>query len=104
MPPTNEITTDYRSAGAKSEAPAEPIKVALVRGSGRLPTTDLQSLLHKRLRFFAGFGAAGMAIAVLLLLFSPGIPWSAVAVYCFVFFVSAALAGVLWKKPSLKLR
>jgi serine/threonine-protein kinase len=104
MPPTNDITADYHSAGAKSDGPVEPIKVARVHGSGRLPTTDLQALLHKRLRFFSGFAAAGMAIAVLLLLFSPGIPWSAVGVYGLVLFVSAALAGVLWKEPSLNLQ
>jgi eukaryotic-like serine/threonine-protein kinase len=104
MPPTNEITTDYRNAGAKSEAPTEPIKVARVQGSGRLPTTDLQSLLHKRLRVIAFLLAAGMAMVVLLVLFSPGNPWSAVAVYCLVFAVGASLAGVLWKKSSLSLR
>jgi serine/threonine-protein kinase len=61
-------------------------------------------LLHKRLRFFAFLMTAGTGVAVLLVLFSPGQPWYATAVFCAVFAAMAALAGVLWNKPSLSLR
>src|SRR5260370_29524994 len=104
MPPNDELTTDYRRAGARSEAPIEQIKVARVPAIGHLPTTDLQALLHKRLRFLAFFLATGMAVIVLLALIPPGQPWSAIAVYSLVFAEFAVLEGVLWKKSSLCLR
>ncbi len=92
------------TALALAASQPRPVRVALVSGSGPHPTSEIQSLLHKRLRFLAFLFAAGMAIVVLLVLLSPGNPWYAIAVYCLVFVATAALAGVLWKKSSLSLR
>ncbi len=78
--------------------------MALLPGTGTLPTTDLQALLHKRLRFLAFLLAAGMAVIVLLVLCSPGHPWQATVVYCLLFAEMAALAGVLGWKPSHSVR
>jgi len=99
-----EPTGPYRSGGESRAGPARRIQVALLPAAGPLPTTDLQALLHKRLRFFAFLLAAGMAVVVLLVLSSPGHPWQATAVYCLVFAEMAALAVVLWQKPSLSVR
>jgi eukaryotic-like serine/threonine-protein kinase len=104
MAPNDELTTDYRSDGAGGEAPAGQLKVARVPGIGQLPTTDLQALLHKRLRFLAFFLATGMAVIVLVALIPPAQPWYASAFYSLIFAEFAVLEGVLWKKSSLCLR
>jgi serine/threonine-protein kinase len=86
-----------------AEVPERPRRLALARGAGPQPTTDLKSLLHKRLRFLASLFAGGMAVVVLLVISWPGTPWYATAIYCLVFVESAAVAGLLWKQVSLSL-
>jgi serine/threonine-protein kinase len=85
-------------------APTVQYQAPLVVHREGQPTTDLQVLLRKRLRFLAFLLAAGMAIVVLLALTSPGNPWDAIAVECFFFAETAVLAGILWKKSSLSVR
>jgi serine/threonine-protein kinase len=99
-----EPTGPYLSSGESPGGPARRINVALLPGTGPLPTTDLQTLLHKRLRFLACLIAAGMAAALVLALISPGNPQVVTATYCFVLVEMAVFAGFLWKRSSLSLR
>jgi serine/threonine-protein kinase len=78
--------------------------MALLPGTGSLPTADLQPLLHKRLRFLASILAAGMAVILLFVLLTPSYPWQGTVTYCLVFAEMAALAGVLWQKSSMSVR
>src|SRR5215831_818389 len=91
LPPTVEAPT------VRNQAPL------VVHREGQ-PTTDLQVLLRKRLRFLAFLAAAGWGVFVLLGLLAPLYSWRDFAIYGFIFAESAVLAGVLWKKSSLSVR
>ena len=112
MPPTNEPTTDYRGAGAGPEAPAERIEVALVPKASPRPTTDLQLLLHRRLRFFAVLLSGASFFPVMgqlerLLERGSSLPaedWINFALYVFIFALTAALSVILWRWQCLSFR
>ena len=98
-----EPTSPYQTSGASADGPAGRIKVALVAGSGPQPSTDLQSLLHKRLRFLAFLLSGGLAVALLCVAVTK-LPLDAWEYFAIAMYVPAALlAGVLSARRSLSL-
>jgi eukaryotic-like serine/threonine-protein kinase len=104
-------TGPYAGGGESPGGAAGRVQVVLVPGTGPQPTTDLQSLLHKRLRFLAVLFGGGMAVLVVLALpyvVTPGgdlplVAWLFFALYFFMFALGAALVGVLCWRRSLSL-
>jgi serine/threonine-protein kinase len=104
MTANDELTRDHRGDDAESEPRARRLEVARGPNAATRPTTDLQTLLHKRLRFLGSLFAAGMVIVVLMASLSPGKLPGEIAVYGFVLGEFAVIAGILWKKSSLPVR
>ena len=101
---SDEPTGPYLSSGASPGAVVGRIKTALVPWAGPQPTTDLQALLHRRLRFLASLLSGGLA-AALLLIAATDLPLDAWAYFAVsVLALGAVLAGVLWVRRSLSVR
>src|SRR5437588_655840 len=62
QPAADEPTGPYQGGGASPGRPAGRIKVALVSGSGPAPTSELQTLLRKRLRIITLIWLVGIAV------------------------------------------
>src|SRR5262245_42419859 len=92
-----------KTSVGERESPGEPvarITVALARGFGEPPTTDIRLLLHRRLRFLAVVMFGGMAVLVafslaMVLNGSSGElhVWQQFAVYSVMVVVAAALTS-----------
>jgi eukaryotic-like serine/threonine-protein kinase len=102
-----EPTDLYQSSGATPGGPAGRIKVALVPGTGPQPTTDLQGLLHKRLRILTLIATVGMAAYLPFEFFrhdlTPELFWFVLLPMSVVWATPAAFAGVLWSRRRLSL-
>jgi serine/threonine-protein kinase len=106
MPLTDELTTDYQSAGAQSQAHPERITVALVRGAGPQPTNEIRVLLRTRLRIatLILLGAGVIALPGTLALGHPTERQIMLAVGGPLIALTAVLTWLLWRKPTLSLR
>jgi hypothetical protein len=75
MRPTDELTNDFPIGAGEGEAGAEGSQTTLVPAAVPRPTTDLQSLLHKRLRFLGLLLSGGTAVLVTFCLVQMLLGW-----------------------------
>src|SRR5215471_2364421 len=102
-----ESTGAYQPSGALPGEPAGRIKVALVPAFGPQPTSEIQTLLQKRLRIITLIFLVGSAVYLPMQFFSyehtPWLVWIVLAPQTVVLAVAAALAAILWSKRQLSL-
>jgi eukaryotic-like serine/threonine-protein kinase len=105
-----EPTDPYQSGGASPGGPAGRINVALVAGSGPHLTSEIETLLRKRLLIFA---LIAFAVAAIYAVYSAplwmrgqalfGRIWLDLAYACFSLAWQGALAAILWRRRTLSL-
>jgi serine/threonine-protein kinase len=95
-----------------AQVSTKPYEAPVIARRNGHQSSDLQVLLRKRLLFLSCLFVAGAAVMVMFPLMHvlvqggavPAAEWLHLVVYNCVFLVSAAITGVLWRRPALSLR
>jgi serine/threonine-protein kinase len=110
MPPTDELTKDYESAGARRGPQPERIQVARAAEASLRSPAELQALLRRRLRFLSLVAAAVYACTSVVYLlqvvrdFQPSAEfWLEPSIHWAVFLAVVLLAGFIWVRRPLTL-
>jgi serine/threonine-protein kinase len=109
-PPHSISRIDARVRGLLDAERGRP-KVAMVAGSGPQSTGEIQSLLQRRLRFLSLLTAGSMIVSALLVaefwrgggIMPPGNGPNFAVCLC-LSLLAAAVAGILWTRPTVSLR